>query len=227
MVSIKYVYDLVNDLADQNNGRQITAEEFTRYAQLTNLEVYDEYIGARNKKIDNRTLVNFGRSQDTDRRLDIFKEGATVPIVDGDGTLPVNCGKILNVLQSKKIPKAITRIDDDRLGMLYGNPLREPDADDIYYRDGNKSIEIFGAISSVYVNYLRLPVDPVYKEKDVEITVGDRTVIRKEFDEVGSVNFEWDNREAYDLVVRILQKAGIPMKDNFIEQMVNNIKTEE
>lgn len=227
MADIKFVYDLVNDLADKNNSRYIEEEEFNRYAQTSSDELFDELIGATNRRANRQTNVVIGVSQDLDRRLEPFRKGQTITIVDGEGTVPQDCGKILNVVTSKKQPKAIKRIDDDRLGMIIGNPLREPDADDIYYREGFKTFEIFGAIDTVYLNYLKTPTVPKYVTKPETITAGDRTVTRRVYDSDNSVNFEWDNREAYDLAIRILQKAGIPMKDAFIEQMVNNIKQGE
>lgn len=228
MVSIKFVYDLVNDLADKNNSRFIDKEEFTRYAQVSNLELFDECIGATNKKVNKQTNVVYGVSQNLDSRLDPFRTGQSISIVDGEGALPTNLEKITNIVESKARPVAIKRIDDDRLGMLFGNPLREPDEDEVYYREvGNKTIEILGLRNSVYVNYLRTPVAPVYSTVEETITVGSRTVTREVYDEATSVDFEWNEREAIDLVTRILQKAGIPMKDQFLEQMVSINKVNE
>ena len=227
MVNIKYVYDLVNDLADKNNGRYIDGEEFTRYAQTSNNELFDELIGATNLRANRQSRVVIGVSQDLDSRLKPFRDSATVSVVEGEASVPENCRKILNVLTSKRNPKALIRLDDDRVGMIFGNPLREPDEDDIYYVDGYKNLEVFGNIDSIYINYLRSPISPVYAEKEEVITSGSREVTRKVYDPDNSVDFEWDEPQTLDLVVRILQKAGIPMKDNFIEQMSGVLRNQE
>lgn len=226
-ISIKSVYDNVNDLLSKNNSMFVTAEEFNRYVRMSSLELFDECIGSTNRRLDNRTIVNYGRSQTTDKRLEPFRTGQQVSVVSGEASLPSDCENILSITRSKTNPRKIERIDEDRVGYLYDNVFRYPDDDDIYYMEGNGNIQIFGAIGSVYINYLKTPVTPVYAERDITITVGTRTVTRREYDPDNSVDLEWNEREELDIVNRVLAKIGIPLKDQFVEQMVNVNKTNE
>ena len=226
MTSIKLIYDTVTDLLDKNNGKFITADEFNRYVKLASLELFDECIGATNKNIDGRTLVAYGRNQNTDKRLEPFRRGVSLPVVGGEVTLPEDCAKILAVVTSKSRPKALIRIDDDRLGMLFDNPLREPNEDDIYYLEERGTLQIFGIIDRVYLQYLKTPTAPEYKEVNTVITAGSRTVTRKVYDPVNSVDLEWNEREAMDIVRRVLVKIGIPIKDSFLEQMMTATKND-
>lgn len=226
MTSIKLIYDTVTDLLDKNNGKFITADEFNRYVKLASLELFDECIGATNKNIDGRTLVAYGRNQNTDKRLEPFRRGSTEAVVDGEVSLPSDCAKITAVVTSKTRPKALIRIDEDRLGMLFDNPLREPNEDDIYYLEERGTLQVFGIIDSVYIQYLKTPTDPLYAEVDTTITAGNRTVTRKVFDPSSSVDLEWNEREAMDIVRRVLVKIGIPIKDGFLEQIMATTKND-
>src|SRR5690606_39369954 len=113
MTSIKLIYETVTDLLDKNNGKFITVEEFNRYVKLGSLELFDECIGATNKNIDGRTLVAYGRNQNTDKRLEPFRRGVSLSVVGGEVTLPSDCAKISAVVTSKNRPKALIRIDED------------------------------------------------------------------------------------------------------------------
>lgn len=228
MISIKNLKDTVDDLLDANNARISSGSEFTRITNISQLELFDECIGATSKLLDGRTLVAYGRSQNTDRRLEPFRAEATVAIVDGEVSLPTGCEKITGVFTNKTRPKALTRVDEDRLGMLFDNPLRSPNEDDIYYMEqGSNTLLVLGAIESVYITYLRKPTPCLYNEVSTQITVGDRTVTRMIFDEATSVNLDWNERETMDLVNRILDKLSIPIKDGFLSQKVQINKSNE
>ena len=227
MASIKTIYDLIVDLLDKNNGRFITAEEATRIINISSDELYDDCIGATNKNLDKRTNVAYGKSQNTDFRLAPFRKNTTVAVVDGEATLPEDCGKITAVLMSKEMPIALRRLDEDRMGMVLNNPLREPNEDDIYYIEDNGSLQILGVADSVYIKYLKTPTPAKYVEKSVEITVGNRTVERKVFDEENSVDLEWHDREIMDIVTRVLAKLSVPVRDGFLSQQMQMNKVNE
>ena len=227
MVHVETLYNIVIDAIDKNNGRFITEDEFNRLAHVAQLELFDDCIGATNKKLNNQTLVAYGKSQNTDKRLEPFRANATKAVVEGEVELPSDCEKLTAVLTSKRSMKALIRIDEDRIGMLYDNPLREPNEDEIYYLEDNYSLQVFGIIGSVYLAYLRTPRKPLYKTKEVDITAGTRTVKRKVFDEVNSVHLEWNEREAMDIANRILAKLSIPTRDSFLAQNVQLAKNNE
>lgn len=227
MASVKTVYDLIHDLLDKNNSRIITAEEATRLINVCSYELYDECMGATNKNLDRRTNVAYGKSQNTDFRLEPFRKNSNIPVVDGEATLPLDCGKITAVLLSKDMPIALRRLDEDRMGMVMNNPLREPNEEDIYYVEDKGSLQILGVADSIYIKYLKTPTPAKYAEKDVVITVGDRTVTRKEFDEDNSVDLEWHDRELMDIVTRVLAKLSVPVRDGFLSQQMQLNKVNE
>src|SRR5690606_22589991 len=116
MISIKSLKNTLDDLLDTNNTMLSNAEEITRLVNISHLEHVDECIGATNKLLNNQTLVAYGRSQNTDRRLEPFRTDAVLAVVDGEVNLPQDCEKITGVFTSKSRPKALIRVDEDRLG---------------------------------------------------------------------------------------------------------------
>lgn len=228
MIDIKRIKDTIDDLLNKNNSRISTGEEITRLLNISQLELFDECIGATNKLLDNRTLVAYGRSQNTDRRLEPFRDDSVLDVVDGEVSLPQDCEKITGVFTSKSRPKALIRIDEDRLGMIFDNPLRSPNEDDIYYMEqGNNSLMVIGLIDKVYITYLRKPTPCLYTESPVEITVGNRTVTRMSFDRNSSVDLEWNERETMDIINRVLDKLSIPTRDTYLSQKVQINKSNE
>lgn len=227
MISIKTVNDLVLDILDKNNGKYLTGEEVTRLVNISSQELFDELVGITNKKLDGRTNVVYGKSQNTDRRLNPFRTTVTIPVVSGEALLPSDCGKITSVLISRDMPVALKRIDEDRLGMIYGNPLREPNDEEMYYLEDTEGLQILGALDSVHVKYLKRPSPALYAEKDETITAGSRTVVRKVYDEDNSVDLEWGEGETLDIVNRVLAKVSIPLRDQFLSQQVQVAKINE
>lgn len=227
-VSIKYVHDMVNDLLSKNNGKYITKDELNRHAHASSLELFDELVGVTNRRLNQQTLVNYGRTQKTDERLKPFKKTSPViTVVDGEFTMPSDVAVILSVLTTDN--RAIKPIDEDRIGTIGDNPFRSPDEEDVYYLEGgeNEPTQLFGLADKVKVTYLRKPIKPKYETKETTITVGDRTVTREIYDEANSVDFDWDERQTLDLVTRILAKVGVSLKDGFVEQMVQVNKNNE
>src|SRR5699024_2836021 len=191
MISIKTVNDLVLDILDKNNGKYLTGEEVTRLVNISSQELFDELVGITNKKLDGRTNVVYGKSQNTDRRLNPFRTNVTIPVVSVEALLPSDCGKITSVIISRDMPVALKRIEEDRLGMIYGNTLREHNDEEMYYLEDTEVLQILGALDSVNVKYLKRPSPALYEKKDETITAGSRTVVRKVYDEDNSVDLEW------------------------------------
>lgn len=227
MIDIVELYNTVNDQLSKNNGRYLNAEEFTRYANLASVNYFNEVLGRTNKRVNRQSLVGYGHNQQTDKRLEPFRTGGTVNIINGEGDLPENLDHITTVTLSRTSSKPVKRISEDRLGSLYDNPLRKPTEEENYYLEGNQSIEIFGMLDSVYVRYIRKPIKGLLAEKEVTLTAGNRTVTRQEPDPDNSINLDWDEREKGNIVTRILSLVSKPTKDNFLAQSTQLDKANE
>lgn len=227
MIDIVELYNTVNDQLSKNNGRYLNAEEFTRYVNLASTDYFNEVLGRTNKRVNRQSMVGYGHNQQTDKRLEPFRTGQSVNIIDGEGELPSDLDHITTVTTSRTSAKPIKRISEDRLGSLFDNPLRKPNEDESYYLEGNQSIELFGTLDEVYVRYIKKPVKGLLAEKEVTLTAGNRTVTRMEPDPDNSVDLDWDEREMGSIVTRILSLVSKPTKDGFLAQSTQLDKANE
>lgn len=228
MISVLKLNNAVNNQISKNNGRYIEPSEMEDYINIASYELYDELLGATNKRINKQTLVGYGHNQQTDKRLEVFKREYEGVVIEGIAEVPEEIGHITFVSKSKKDLRPFKYITEDRLGNIFGNPLREPDEEEVYYTEGiGNTVEVFGTTGTCYIKYLKKPKRAKVAIKEVEIITPTRTVTRKEIDEENSVNLEWDERQFKDLLTRVVAMIANPMKDSFLVQTTNKDMSNE
>lgn len=222
MISVLKLNNAINSQVSKNNGRYLEPSEMEEYINIASYELYDELLGATNKRINKQSLVGYGHNQQTDKRLAVFKREYEGELVDGVIKVPEEIGHITLASRSKKDLRPLKYITEDRLGSIYDNPLREPNEEDVYYTEGiGNTIEVFGAVDTCYIKYLKKPDRAKIALKEIEVVTPSRTVIRKEIDEENSVDLEWDERQFKDLLTRVVALIANPMKDSFLVQTTN------
>lgn len=230
MIDIVKLYHTVNDQMSQNNGRYIEMDgEFDRIVNIVQDNYFRELIGKTNAKVDGRTRVSYGTNQEADSRLNPFKVKIEVSVNDGEAIIPSN-SKIEKItsITNKYTRRALKRLDEDREGSIFGNPLREPNEDDIYYLEaGNNTLEVFGITDKIIIRYLRLPERAKLATKQETITAGSRTVTRTVPDPSNSVNLEWGETEYKTILNRVIDMFSTPNKDVFLTQKMERSKVSE
>lgn len=227
MIDIIDLYNSVNEQLSKNNGRFIEVEEFNRVVNAVQGEYFKELVGATSKRVDGRTRVGYGNNQDADFRLDPFRDKKEIPVVDSEAIIGEDVHKVTSII-NKRNNKALVRIDEDRLGRLFENPLRSPNEDDVYYLEtGGGNLEVFGLVDTLVIRFLKVPKKAYLSTKTVTITAGSRTVTRNEPDPDTSVNLEWADTEYKTILNRLLNMFSTPNKDLFITQKTERDKGNE
>ena len=227
MIDIIELYNSVNEQLSKNNGRFIEVDEFNRVVNAVQGEYFKELIGATNKRVDGRTRVGYGNNQDADFRLDPFRDKKEIPVVDSEASIGSDVHKITSI-SNKRNRKALVRIDEDRIGRIFDNPLRSPNDDDVYYMEvGGGNLEVFGLVDTLVVRFLKVPKKAYLSMKTVTITAGSRTVTREEPDPDNSVNLEWADTEYKTILNRVLNMFSVPNKDMYITNKTERDKTNE
>lgn len=227
MINIIELYNALNEQLSKDNFRGITGEEFTRSVNIIQDAYFRELIGRTNSKVDGRTRVSYGNNQDTDARLDAFRERRDIDVIDGIANLPSDAEKVSSMV-NKSTRTALKRLDEDRIGSIFGNPLREPNEDDIYYLEGGKGvIEVFGIVDKITVRYLRLPKRAKLVMRPETITAGSRTVTRYVPDSGESINLEWGETEKKNILNRLIDMFSTPNRDVFLTQKTERSKVNE
>lgn len=224
MINIIELYNSVNEQLSKNNGRFIEVEEFNRIVNAVQGEYFKELVGATNKRVDGRTRVGYGNNQDADHRLDPFRDKKEVDVIDSEVSIGDDVHKITSI-SNKRNNRALVRIDEDRLGRLFDNPLRSPNEEDVYYLEtGGGNLEVFGLVDTLVVRFLKVPKNAYLSLKTVTITAGSRTVERTEPDPDNSVNLEWSNTEYKTILNRVLNMFSTPNRDVFVTQKTERDK---
>lgn len=229
MIDIVKLYNTVNEQMSQNNGRYIEmGDEFDRVVNIVQDNYFRELIGRTNAKVDGRTKVSYGNNQDTDARLNPFREKQELTVVGGLATIQNRDIEKITSIINKSTRRALKRLDEDREGSIFGNPLREPNEDDVYYLEAGKdTLEVFGIVDKIIVRYLRLPVRAKLATKQETITAGSRTVTRTVPDPDNSVNLEWGETEYKNILTRLVDMFSTPNKDVFLTQKMERSKVSE
>lgn len=210
MILIGDVYQLVCDLLSKNNGVYISPQEFTRYANVANYQMFDDYCG-----IKTTPRVTYGKNRLVDERLNPFRRRASLTFASGVATKPTNLKHITAVYTADAIPIAVKPTDEDRYANLFSDPLASPNAQDKYYIETETSLRLLGETSlSAWIEYLERPVAVVYGT----IEVNGRPV----YNPSTSVHFQWDVSETIEITNRILLQAGLSMKDIAAMNYSNN-----
>lgn len=211
-------------ILNKDNNGYLTPAEFNAYARLSQLELFDELFKQTNNsytKRNNRT-ANSGvadiakkASQDLDR----FVPAPTALTLSSGSTfnLPANMYSLINVIYSNKV---VEEVSQHKIVMLNNSDKTAPNLFYPAYVDTEAKITMYPTtiVSGVSAVYLRFPVDPKWTY------FTDPTTNSPLFDSSANdyQDFELGQEHEIDLVLRILAKAGVTLRESAIIDVVNS-----
>ena len=225
-VSIDRVYQKVLALANKEQRGYITPQEFNLFADHAQTTIFEQYF---------YDLEQFKRRPDSDiddlldQKIQIFK-ALPSQYVDGQG-LPSTTYQIENVYWQENPPgtkiRGVQRIEKGELAAIKSSPLLSASITPSYYISSDKiyfTKQINGG--AFYVNIINKPLVPNW----TYLISGESALYN-----AGDVNlqdFELHSSEQNNLVIKILQLAGITIKDFNLTQVaaqeeVKNIQQEK
>ena len=225
-VSIDRVYQKVLALANKEQRGYITPQEFNLFADHAQTTIFEQYF---------YDLEQFKRRPDSDiddlldQKIQIFK-ALPSQYVDGQG-LPSTTYQIENVYWQENPPgtkiRGVQRIEKGELAAIKSSPLLSASITPSYYVSGNRiyfTKQINGG--AFYVNIINKPLVPNW----TYLISGESALYN-----AGDVNlqdFELHSSEQNNLVIKILQLAGVTIKDFNLTQVaaqeeVKNIQQEK
>ena len=225
-VSIDRVYQKVLALANKEQRGYITPQEFNLFADHAQTTIFEQYF---------YDLEQFKRRPDSDiddlldQKIQIFK-ALPSQYVDGQG-LPSTTYQIENVYWQENPPgtkiRGVQRIEKGELAAIKSSPLLSASITPSYYISSDKiyfTKQINGG--AFYVNIINKPLVPNW----TYLISGESALYN-----AGDVNlqdFELHSSEQNNLVIKILQLAGVTIKDFNLTQVaaqeeVKNIQQEK
>ena len=214
-ISVDRVYRKVLAILNKESRGFLTPDEFSKISSQAQLDLLDkafhDYNRAISRESTGRTGVGYAdipkKIQD---RIDPFYATSSVTLTSGVGTLPTFYN-IINISADSRLTN-IERIKKSKLSFLLSSPLTAPSTTfPIYYVTGNTITVNPSSLTSIDVDYVSVPADPVWNsEADSN---GALT-----YTSDGSIDFTLHPSSEVDLVLEILRYTGVVLKDPSIIQ---------
>ena len=240
MISVDTIYQRVLAAANKEQRGYVTPQEFNLFANQAQMDIFDQYF----YDVDKFSRVHGYETEAGDmldllnEKIDIFEEKG-VAVVNGT-ILPQPpavthemyiLGNIIYTNTSTGISYEAERVSEKEYMQMINSPLTQPRVErPIYVRDGNSGPPFNSNTVRVYIhnpasgitfqtnggvtcNYTRKPVQVNWNYVVVQGYA--------QYDNTTSVNFELHLSEENNLVHKILELAGIVMKDANLYQIAS------
>ena len=228
MVNIDTVYQRVLALANKEQRGYITPQEFNLFANQAQMDIFEQYFYDVNQfgRLPGNSTSGSDMLDYLEEKIDYFKEQRNVNI--NSTTEFYNIGAVINDLY--KIDSVIynddstcEQVNTNQVRNMLNSRLYAPTSYNPIYEikrsnisaNGNQGLRLFLYPSSlterITVNYIRSPKKAQWSGYNVSGT--------ELYNSSTSDNFELHASEETKLVIKILQLAGIAMKDPSLYQI--------
>ena len=229
MINVNKVYRAVLAIVNKEQRGYITPDQFNKIAKQVQLDIlestFHEYTNSSLKTNKFGSINGYGDLPKNIReKLDVFSINSTVAATAGAITVPSNMYRIINMTITGQYVD-FQEVSKQDLNYIAASPLTKPTKKyPIYYRQGNTIKIMPTTITSVSLDFIKMPDDPIWA-----YTTG--AFGQYIYASGSSINFELHPSEEVNLVVGILSYAGIAIKDPEIVQAAvaekNNKYTKE
>lgn len=195
---------------------------FEDYFQTYNDQVYRQNYGnlsAAKTKISGEGYANL--RQITEEVIDTFSATATLTHSAGSFSVPANCYTMINVLYNGKI---VDRVSLSKIDQLNASNLTAPSTlFPAYTMTGTgtgaslaQRVVVYPSsiTSGVTVQYIRYPTTPIWGY--ASLVTGEPV-----YNPAASTDFELPESDFSDLVARILQYAGVSIREQEVVQIAS------
>jgi hypothetical protein len=219
MISVETVYQTVLALANKEQRGYISPQEFNLFANQAQMQIFESYFTD-----DNGRDIFPNVSEDVDQKLHFFK--ATGAVTDGSdlSSFPLFY-RITDVYTSgSTLPrfKPCTYIPWEKFIMLLNSPLLDATHERPVYSINNNKFEFhpqqkpnLAANQQFVMNYIKKPK----KANWTYVVIGGQNSTVYNPSAADHQEFELHTSEQNNLVLKILQLAGISIKDYSLTQV--------
>jgi hypothetical protein len=209
MVNINTVYQTVLALANKEQRGYITPQEFNLFANQAQMSIFEQYFYDINQfnRVPGNDTAYADMTSLLEEKISIFEKSTIISA----GTIPVDLYKIQNIIYNNKPVEQVTA--KEYLEMQGVTLCKPSNSKPVYYTQNNQ-ILVYGdsQITTPGIDYIRKPENPNW----TYFVVDEKAVYNESA--VDHRNFEVHASEQTDLVIKILQLAGITLKDPSLYQ---------
>ena len=228
---INEVRTAVLAIVNKNNYGYITPNDFNLYARMAQMDIFEDYFQTYNDQVYRQNYGSLSAAktkisgegyanlrQITEEVIDTFSATATMTYNGGNFAVPADCYTMINVLYSGKI---VDRVSLSKINQLNASNLTAPSTlFPAYTMTGTgtgatlaQRVVVYPSsiISGVTAQYIRVPTAPNWNY--VSLVTGEPI-----YNPGTSTDFELPEADFSDLVARILQYAGISIREQEVVQ---------
>jgi hypothetical protein len=218
---INEVRNTVMFILNKDNNGYLTPAEFNAFARLSQLEVFEDlyqkvndWYTKRNNRRSNSGIADVTKHVTED--LEGFVKSANLTLDAGSTfTLPTDIYSLVDVLYSSK---SVEKVSNHKITLLNNSNLTAPTTYYPAYVERETKVTVYPTTITAGVSaiYVRLPEDPNW-------TYYTDTAGNPVFDinNTGYQDFDLSKEYEKELVLRILAKAGVTLREADIVNVVN------
>ena len=236
-INVNTVYQTVLFILNKEQRGYMTPAEFNSLATQVQLEILDKYFDDLNlflRQADNSTEYA-NKVKTVEEKIAIFERQTTTTNFDltqltrfyklGSVTY-VGTNAAGNNPFGPEYPTVLEEITQGEFNLINKSPLTRPSAAFPVFTIRNHTLQISPAITEITINYIKKPEDVVWAysvgtlgQYVHEPTNTGAGIIPT----TGTVNFELSDLEQTEVILRILQYAGIIIRDPQIIQTASSL----
>ena len=213
-VNVDTVYKTVLLILNKEQRGYMTPDEFNKIGTQVQLEVYLKYFEDLNQllRVPQVDLDYADRIALLDEKISLFKRNQSVSYTANGYTLPTDLQELGSVIYDNNEMQRVQRND---FYNLYKSNLTKPSATYPIYLYENSLVKVYPETitSGVSVNYLKFPT-PITWAFTISSNLGNYI-----YNPTLSVDFELHQSEQVELILRILEYAGIVIRDPQVIQI--------
>ena len=228
MINVDKVYKSVLLILNKEQRGYLTPDQFNKIARQVQLELLESAYYKYNKELVKKKsgVINSDYadlSKVEKEKIDIFAKTQTLTITGGTASLPTDMYRLVNLTVSNTTDQ-VEEVTKSDWNYITASKLTAPSAKyPIYYRQIDE-IKVFpSTLTSLSVDYVKTPSDPVWAYS-VNALANNMYIYEPTATGTGIVpitgsnNFELHPSEETSLIINILAYTGVTIKDPAVAQ---------
>lgn len=219
-VSIDTVYQKVLAILNKEQRGYITPQEFNLFANRAQLDLFEQYFYDINQfgRMHGNSTEYSDMLNVLNEKINIFETTATLTYSTDHFDLPTNLYRLGTIIYANTTTDnfGVTstelieaeRVNKNEILYINSSPLTRPANTRPIFTSDSTGVNVYGTAeltSGVTCNYVREPATPNWA---YQIVFGEPL-----YDAANSVNFELHPSDETELVTKILESAGLLIKD--------------
>lgn len=222
-VNINTVYQKVLAILNKEQRGYVTAQEFNLFANQAQLDIFEQYFYDINQfgRVPGNSTAFSDMLNILDEKISIFKKSANPPSRTGNffdepvdmyrlGTVVLNNTTTNNFGVTSTEQIEAERVNGNELLYINSSQLTKPTNTRPIFTVSSEGIRVYGdaeitTLSDIEFQYIKKPTAPQWAYQ----IVFDEPL----YDATNSINFELHESDETELVTKILELAGLLIKD--------------